>query len=246
MKRKAFTLAEILVTLGIIGVVSAMTMPTLIQNQQEKVLINQLKVANSILSNVALAASEKYGPMDMWVNDYSQGTVYSSYNRANFEKYFIPYLKVQKYCKTAKGCFSDDIAFNSQTGDKLNTNNNYTKALLNNGMSIAVASLSFGKYRGGSILVDVNGFKKPNQWGKDLFYFSIPSDGSGIYPSFSSAFKEGNTVQGYYSLSKQYSGCYKSIGSTYTSNRAYCTGWALRQENMNYLKCTSVSSCEER
>lgn len=92
MKRKAFTLAEVLVTLGVIGVVSAITMPTLIQNQQEKVLINQLKVANSILSNVALAASEKYGSMDMWVNDYSQGTVYSSYNRANFEKYFIPYL----------------------------------------------------------------------------------------------------------------------------------------------------------
>lgn len=60
MKRKAFTLAEVLVTLGVIGVVSAITMPTLIQNQQEKVLINQLKVANSILSNVALAASEKY------------------------------------------------------------------------------------------------------------------------------------------------------------------------------------------
>ena len=32
MKRKAFTLAEVLVTLGVIGVVSAITMPTLIQN----------------------------------------------------------------------------------------------------------------------------------------------------------------------------------------------------------------------
>lgn len=244
MKRKAFTLAEILVTLGIIGVVSAMTMPTLIQNQQEKVLINQLKVANSILSNVALAASEKYGPMDMWVNDYSQGSVYFYYNRANFEKYFIPYLKVQKYCKTAKGCFSDEVVFSGSSS--VNSNTNYTKALLNNGMSIAVASLSFGKSRGGSILVDVNGFKKPNQWGKDLFYFSIPSDGSGIYPAFSSAFKENSTTEGLFSLSKQYSSCYKSIGSTYMPYRAYCTGWALRQENMDYLKCTSASSCEER
>ena len=244
MKRKAFTVAEVLVTLGIIGLVSAMTMPTLIQKKKKKVLINQLKVANSILSNVALAASEKYGPMDMWVNDYSQGTVYMSYNKANFEKYFIPYLKVQKYCKTAKGCFSDEVVFSGSSS--VNSNANYTKALLNNGMSIAVASLSFGKSRGGSILVDVNGFKKPNQWGKDLFYFAIPSDGSGIYPSFSSAFKEGNNSQGYYSISKQYSGCYKSIGSTYMPYRAYCTGWALRQENMDYLKCTSASSCEER
>ena len=243
MKRKAFTLAEVLVTLGVIGVVSAMTMPTLIQNHQEKVLITQLKVANSILSNVVLAASEKYGPMDMWVNDYSKGTAYFSYNSANFEKYFIPYLKVQKYCKTAKGCFSDDVVFSGNSS--LNSNTNYAKALLNNGMSIAVSSLSFGKSIGGTIIVDVNGVKKPNQWGKDLFYFAIPSDGLGIYPAFSSAFKEINNSQGSYSLSKQYSGCYKSISSTAQSYRGYCTGWALRQGNMNYLKCTSVSSCEE-
>lgn len=245
MKRIAFTLAEVLVTLGVIGIVSALTMPTLIQNHQEKVLINQLKVANSIISNVPLAASEKYGPMDFWVNDYSQGKTYSSYNRANFEKYFMPYLKIQKYCKTSKGCFSDDIAFNEKTGDKINTNTNYTKAILNNGMSIAAASLSFGKTKDGTILIDVNGFKRPNQWGKDLFYFAIPSDGKGIYPSFSSAFTADSTTQGLYSVSKTYSSCYKSITSDYKPYRAYCTGWALRAENMNYLKCTSVSNCEE-
>ena len=36
MKFKAFTLAEILITLGIIGVVAAMTIPTLITNYQKK------------------------------------------------------------------------------------------------------------------------------------------------------------------------------------------------------------------
>ncbi len=39
----AFTLAEVLITLGIIGVVAAMTIPSLIQNYQEKVLANQFK-----------------------------------------------------------------------------------------------------------------------------------------------------------------------------------------------------------
>lgn len=34
---KAFTLAEVLVTLGIIGIVSALTMPTIISNHQKKV-----------------------------------------------------------------------------------------------------------------------------------------------------------------------------------------------------------------
>ena len=36
--KKGFTLAEVLITLGIIGVVAAMTMPTLIQNHQKRSL----------------------------------------------------------------------------------------------------------------------------------------------------------------------------------------------------------------
>ena len=40
--RLGFTLAEVLVTLGIIGVVSAMTVPTLMQNYQKKSYVTQL------------------------------------------------------------------------------------------------------------------------------------------------------------------------------------------------------------
>ena len=49
VKTKGFTLAEVLVTLGIIGVVSAMTVPTLMQNYQRKSYVTQLhKVYNEI------------------------------------------------------------------------------------------------------------------------------------------------------------------------------------------------------
>ena len=47
---KAFTLAEILITLGVIGIVAAITMPTLIQNHKKKVAVTQLKATYSILS----------------------------------------------------------------------------------------------------------------------------------------------------------------------------------------------------
>ena len=44
-----FTLAEVLVTLGIIGVVSALTVPTLMQNYQKKSYVTQLhKVYNEL------------------------------------------------------------------------------------------------------------------------------------------------------------------------------------------------------
>ena len=50
-KRVAFTLAEVLITLGIIGVVAAITLPTLIQNYQKQVWVNQLKKEVSVLQN---------------------------------------------------------------------------------------------------------------------------------------------------------------------------------------------------
>ena len=46
-----FTLAEVLITLGIIGVVAAMTIPTLISNYQDKVLETRYKKAKNILIN---------------------------------------------------------------------------------------------------------------------------------------------------------------------------------------------------
>ena len=46
----AFTLAEVLITLGIIGIVSAMTIPTLINNYQKKVTVTRLQQTYSMLN----------------------------------------------------------------------------------------------------------------------------------------------------------------------------------------------------
>ena len=62
-----FTLAEVLITLGIIGVVAAMTMPSLIANHQEKVTVTKVKKVYSILSQAYLIAVEEYGTPDEWV-----------------------------------------------------------------------------------------------------------------------------------------------------------------------------------
>ena len=52
--KKGFTLAEVLVTLGIIGVVSAMTVPSLMQNHQRKTYVAQLHKFYNELSQAAL------------------------------------------------------------------------------------------------------------------------------------------------------------------------------------------------
>ena len=51
LRRCAFTLAEVLITLGIIGVVAALTMPTLIAKHQKQVFVNRVKQTYSIVSN---------------------------------------------------------------------------------------------------------------------------------------------------------------------------------------------------
>ena len=47
--KKGFTLAEVLITLGIIGVVAALTLPSLIQNYKEKATVTAVKESYSIL-----------------------------------------------------------------------------------------------------------------------------------------------------------------------------------------------------
>ena len=64
-KRVAFTLAEVLITLGIIGVLAAMTMPALIQNHREKVTVTKLKKFYSKFSRCLDASN--YTKYTAWV-----------------------------------------------------------------------------------------------------------------------------------------------------------------------------------
>ena len=53
-KRTAFTLAEVLITLGIIGIVSALTMPSIVAGVQKEILKNQFKKTYSTFSNAVM------------------------------------------------------------------------------------------------------------------------------------------------------------------------------------------------
>ena len=95
----AFILAEVLITLGIIGVVAAMTLPTLITKYQKQVFVSNIKAMNSILGQVMQMAVADYGDVNTW--DFG-----SQVNTHNAEKvastYFVPYLKTLRsagYCK---------------------------------------------------------------------------------------------------------------------------------------------------
>lgn len=215
MKKIGFTLAEVLITLGIIGVVAALTIPTLIKNYQEKIFISKVKQAYSILTNAQKMSTLENYDIQTWKNDYKYGTTYYNYNKANFEKYYMPYFKIEKYCgnNSTKKCFSDEACFNENCSDKLNTNFNHTKALLKNGMSISFAGLSFPleKSVAPTIILDINGYDGPNEWGKDLFYLRISTNGN---------------ITSY--------NC--DPINTYYTHKGNCIEWVLKKNNMDYLK----------
>ena len=98
IRRAAFTLAEVLITLGIIGVVAAMTMPTLINKYQAKVAATRLKQTYSILSQALTAAQADYGDISGWgiQSLYGSTDVYDDDISDFMQKYIIPYVKVVK------------------------------------------------------------------------------------------------------------------------------------------------------
>ena len=70
-RNAAFTMAEVLITLGIIGIIAAMTLPSLIANYQKKVLKEQFKVAYSLIQQafVRVVANLEYTPeCYYWLN----------------------------------------------------------------------------------------------------------------------------------------------------------------------------------
>ena len=73
MTKRAFTLAEILITLGIIGVVAAMTIPTLIQKNQKRIIEANLKETYSTLSQMMKMAENDDILLDTNIPDNMAG-----------------------------------------------------------------------------------------------------------------------------------------------------------------------------
>ncbi len=162
--KKAFTLAEVLVTLGIIGVVSAMTVPTLMRNHQKKTYITQLhKVYNEITQALIQYRTDRNA-----LNLKEAGFT----STASVQTFIKTYLKTINECdKVGSPCFADEYKTLSGTAPEGWTID--TKSyVLPSGAAIRPAfSVSGDKLV--HLLVDINGQQGPNILGRDIFFMAI-------------------------------------------------------------------------
>lgn len=179
-KNIAFTLAETLITLGIIGVVAALTIPTLMQKYQVKRTVAILKEDQSIIAQMLKLSIEENGEPDGWIGleNHSEDSA-----KILAEK-FNPYWKLSLDCGVydEKGdCFYNGELKYLNGSSYLNSakyRNSY-KVKLNNGTGIEY--YFYPNPHRVYFVVDVNGDKKPNVVGRDVFWFKYLPD-SGLRP----------------------------------------------------------------
>ena len=172
-----FTLAETLITLGVIGVVAALTMPALIQNHLKKETAVKLKQTYSLLMQGIRMAENELGEVETWQVDDS---------KTFSDTYIKPYFKITQeykagenppgyniYCQNGGVCISYGSFPSAQ------------KLILVNGVLIAPFPYSYNisgqTYKSVSIIVDINGLKKPNRYGRDVFAFNTDAK-KGLVP----------------------------------------------------------------
>lgn len=226
-KNIAFTLAEIVIVMGIIGVIGVLAVTNARKDTDVAEKVTQLRKTYQILDAAFSTAVMENGTIDTW------GTNGAKPTPAEVWDVMKNYLKFQKVCGTNSGCWKSGNQYGID-GEESSTNIDDSgllpKAILSNGVSITIGIfLDHGDdenvKEAYDILVDVNGIKGLNTYGNDIFGFTVTNEGV-IKPVSLSMYypyptKSGGAIGGIPNC--------KIIG-------VYCTGWVLKFGNMDYLK----------
>lgn len=177
--KEAFTLAEVLITLSIIGIVAAMTLPALMTKYEKKVNATRAKQAFSILSQAIKLSEAENGEAKYWDGNLSpdKGT---KNTELFLKKYIFPYMKNPVFCGEGLG---DEVYYKcgatvSVAGQSYFLPNGISAAFVSTG------SRNMGKLEESEIMyiiIDTNGPKRPNKIGNDRFYFLL-NPNKGLIP----------------------------------------------------------------
>ncbi|MDR1167706.1 MAG: type II secretion system GspH family protein [Heliobacteriaceae bacterium] len=215
--KKGFTLAEVLITLGIIGVVAAITMPALIANYQKQQTIVSLKKAYTVLNQAFTMAQIENGDFAEWSPDDGRTYLFSTLRGSQCADMDTAYAQ----------------ALMAAEGTPTNLFNNSSCFQLNDGMKVFhLSSTTSENYNHAIYVLDINGKKAPNIRGRDVFSFYI------LY-SVSSAWANGSVGAtgcsfsfkklGLYACGTDRSGC-TTTNDNSCFGRIIQDGWAIKDD----------------
>ncbi|MBR1942574.1 type II secretion system protein [bacterium] len=221
MNNLAFTLAETLIVMGIIGVVAALTLPNLNSSTGDKEKVTKLKKIYSDLNDAFGRAQAVYGPFDEWF-------LKDNNNAAKVSRYIS---RIEDFSKVTTDCgvVANAPCWKSTHSTYSNTSNARTFQLAD-GASMYVINNVDDCVKNGHIWVDIDGpTKGSNKPGYDQFLFTVKNNE--MVPAFGD--------DGQNAVSK----CLSGIQSQSMDN-IYCTKWIIDYDNLDYLKADSSGKCK--
>jgi len=236
IRQVAFTLAEVLITLAVIGIVTALTIPTLVQNYKERAIVTSLKKVYSTLSQAYNMAVAENGSPQYWVEEatYVEDPDNPSKKKVSpaaaihLSNIMSKYLSIAKNCGSDDGCWYDgDVHKIDGTVLRKAERNDLAKVLLSDGTMLAFGGQVGTATKDGRLawfLVDVNGASAPNKYGYDIYEFAL--SGKGIYP---------------YGLPDDKDYQFDKDCLSKTEEGHGCTAWVIQNGNMDYWKCNDLS-----
>ena len=186
--KHGFTLSEVLITLVIIGIVAALTIPTAINKYKDEEMKSQFKNAYSTIKQ-AIYKTEMYDFQGYAPCYYGTGIGANVSGCGSFFNALSKNLSTQKVCNSnalSGGCIPEYKTYAVDSGHE-GFSQNYVENrnpayVLSNGQILLPYFYSPPNGAMPLIMFDINGHKGPNAYGKDLFPFALyRNKDSGIF-----------------------------------------------------------------
>lgn len=177
----AFTLAEVLITIGVIGVVAAITIPSLITKSHRIIVENRLKDSYSILSNAVKMAEEEWGVGFEPTDDLTSTGWSPRSSKFVFDKYFRPFMKIN-YEYSQDDCVELSKAYGQNPNSGMYIDYNGACYSLPNGTSIIfwAGRKDIDSPYLMTVQFRINPAKKKQIDGIDVFGFQIVNSNNGL------------------------------------------------------------------
>lgn len=182
--KRGFTLAEVLITLVIVGIIAAMTIPAVIAAYKKQEIESRLRKAYSTFANGIKLSEVANGPFSGWPTAADIGNV------ENYWKiYFAPFFSGAKLCSNSSACgYKSDLSGSKWQNMNWSIITSDTRMffVLGDGTTIFypinTTDINGNPAYTTILYIDVNGTKEPNTYCKDVFPFNRDYNKNTIVP----------------------------------------------------------------